>query len=504
MPSPRSLNGPRHRRWILRLVLVAGVVASAWGLRASSRPPRPTLEGLATAHVRRADFRTTLRAGGVTESAANTVVECQLERLEMRNEGRSSMVGGSSTITWIIDDGSEVKKGDLLCRLDSSDYEELVRQQEIKVERARADLRTAELNLAVARLAVGEFKDGLMAQTIQEDEVKLAVAESNVERSKARLTWLGKMQEKGYASQAQIATGESDLRQAEHDVVTARWALENFRKFGAPQQIRVLEADVQSAQAELIYARRRSERFDERLAYYKEMVDHCTIRAPHDGFVIYVPPRYWSNDGKIEAGARVRQLQDLFYLPDLSRMRVGAMIHESVMARVHPGMTVRAKIEGLSGRVVEGHVLEVEPLPDTQAGWMSDAKSFKALIALDSSPRGIRPEMTAEVEIDLDRRTNVIAVPVASVAVEGGREYCYVAADGLLERRPVKLGGSNSDLLEVTEGLAEGEEIVSDLTHLDAYAPLIVDAPAADREPDATRPTVAEASRPEPAEKAGL
>ena len=66
--------------------------------------------------------------------------------------------------------------------------------------------------------------------------------------------------------------------------------------------------------------------------------------------------------------------------------------------------------------------------------------------------------MTAEVEIDLGLRANVIAVPVESVKVEGGRDYCYVAADGMLERRPVKLGGSNSDLLEITEGLARGRK----------------------------------------------
>jgi HlyD family secretion protein len=147
-------------------------------IRSLDRLPKVTLAGLATVHARRADLRTIVLASGRTESAANTVVECKLERLEMRNEGRSSMVGGSSVITWVIDDGSTVKKGDVLCRLDSSDYEELVRQQEIKVERARADLRTAELGLAVAELAVQEFRDGLMAQTVHEQEVALSTAES--------------------------------------------------------------------------------------------------------------------------------------------------------------------------------------------------------------------------------------------------------------------------------------------------------------------------------------
>ena len=181
MSDPKNHAGRALRRWLTRAILAACLVAAIAGYRAWNRPPKPTLAGLATVPVRRADFGTTILAGGQTESASNTVVECELERLEMRNEGRSSMIGGSSVITWVIDDGSNVKKGDVLCRLDASEYEELVRQQEIKVERAHADLRTADLDHQVAVMAVTEFRDGLMAQKVQEQEVALTLAESDVE-----------------------------------------------------------------------------------------------------------------------------------------------------------------------------------------------------------------------------------------------------------------------------------------------------------------------------------
>ncbi len=502
MSSPRSLTGPRRaRRWAVRLGLATTLAAAGLLARSRDRPAKPTLDGLPRVQARRADLSTTILANGRTESVSNTVVECKLERLEMRNEGRSSMVGGSSVITWVIDDGSTVKKGDVLCLLDSSDYEELVRQQEIKVQRACADLRTAELDLAVAKLAVDEFRDGLMAQTIQEQEVALSMAESEIERWKARAAWLERMKGKGYASIAQISTADISLQKAEIDARTARTNLENFRRFGAPKQITTLQAAVQSAEANLIYCQLRSQRFDERLAYYRQMVANCTIKAPHDGFVIYVPPKFWAGEAGIEAGTRVRQMQDLFYLPDLSRMRVAATIHESLVARVQPGMRVKARVDGLSGREIEGHVLEVEPLPDPQTTWLSDTRSFKATIALDSSPRGIRPEMSAEVEIAVGRREHVVTVPPEAVAVEGGKDYCYVASDGMLTRRPIKLGASNAELLEVTEGLDEGEEVVSDVTGIEAYAPLIVDVPAS---PDDSRPAVAEAEKHESAEKVGF
>jgi multidrug efflux pump subunit AcrA (membrane-fusion protein) len=134
------------------------------------------------------------------------------------------------------------------------------------------------------------------------------------------------------------------------------------------------------------------------------------------------------------------------------------------------------------------------------SGWLNDVKSFKTTIALDSSPRGLRPQMTAEVEIDVERRSQVLSIPVGAVAFEGGKDYCYVEVDGLLERREVTLGESTSELLEVTSGLEEGDEVALDPGHLEPYATLIVDAPPAER--PATE--AAEAVKAGPAEKLGL
>jgi HlyD family secretion protein len=499
MSSDRSITRPWIKRLGVRALLLLAIGGMIWGLIESRRPPRQTLEGLSTVTARRVDFNATLRAAGVTESAEKTIVECKLERLEMKSEGRSSMVGGFSAILWVIQEGSMVKKGDVLCTLDSSDYEELVVQQEIKVERARADVNMAKLDLEAAELGVREYRDGLMQQTRQLNSTSLAMAESDLETARDRLAWSIKMKGKEYRSSAQVLSDEMTVRKAEFEVQKAKRVIENYAKFGSEKWLRELEVKVETARAEYLYQQLRFARTEERQAYYKTMVENCTIRAPHDGLVVYAPPKFWSNDPPIIAGSRVRQMQDLFWLPDLSRMRVASMLHESVMGRVHPGMTVRTRIEGMSGRQIEGHVVSIDPLPDLQNSWASDTRSFKATIQLDTAPKGIRPDMTAEVEIDIDRRSHVIAIPNEALEVVEGKDYCYVAADGQLERRPVKLGQSNREMLEVTDGLEEGEQVVSDLSHLEDYSTLIVEAPR--HEP---APAVADAARHAAESKAGL
>ena len=73
--------------------------------------------------------------------------------------------------------------------------------------------------------------------------------------------------------------------------------------------------------------------------------------------------------------------------------------------------------------------------------------------------------MTANVEISLDRKDKVLAVPTVAIAHEDGREFCYVVHDDGLERREVKLGEGTLDLLEISEGLHEGEQVVLNPVH---------------------------------------
>ena len=67
--------------------------------------------------------------------------------------------------------------------------------------------------------------------------------------------------------------------------------------------------------------------------------------------------------------------------------------------------------------------------------------------------------MTAQVEIELNRREYVLAVPTEAIAHEGAR-VCYVVHEDGLERREVKLGEGTPDLLEISMGLHEGEQVV--------------------------------------------
>ena len=475
---PEPVRRPRPFHWLPVLASVAIVGGLAGGvswLRAQPSRRSGLVDELPRQLVSRADLSTVLTASGRVESSSNTVISCELERLEIQTGGHVISSNGSATIIELIDEGTQAKKGDILCRLDASDYEELVRQQQIKTEQSRAAWEQSKLNLEVAGLAVVEYRDGLYRQTIQSMEGQIALAESDLERSIDRLQWTNKMLDKRYAPVAQRALAERNLTQAKLDLVSSRFELTNFREYGSPKTLKELGAEVEKRRAEEIANNRRVARLEERLGHYRKMVDFCTIRAPHDGFVIFANDPSRRNSTPIEPGVQVRQRQELFFLPDLKKIEVVTYLHESISERVTPGMRARAKVEGLPGRTLMGRVDSIGPLPVESPNWTIDenVKYFVAVVKLDAVPDGILPGMTAEVEIDVERRNDVLAVSPEAVAVEQGKDVCYVAGVDGLERRHVTLGRSSRNLLEVTKGLQEGESVVINPTKIESLDSLV-------------------------------
>ncbi len=459
MPRPKT----RTRQLILGVGLMACVVlgtAAAWPLL-KSRPRKVQAEGVERVEVRRLNLDAMLTAGGRVESLKKTLIECELENLRYSNEGRS-ISAGSPEILEVIPEGTTVRRDDVLCRLDSSGYEELVIQQEIKLRQAKNDHDKAELDVKSAELALGEYRDGTLPQQLQAIEGQIVMARADLTRQGDRLTWAATMLKNGYYSGAQMSSERDRMLRAEVTLANALGEQRVTSRFRAPMMIRRLETAVENAKSMLAYHDLKLRRTEVQLEKFRKQVSLCTVKAPHDGFVIYATDR--GNASKVEVGAVVHQKMDLFFLPDLGNMEVQAVLNETVVNRVKPNMPVRVRVEGLPQYAIEGHVVSVSPLPILRKEWgaVSDIKSYLGKIQLHSSPQGLMPGMTAEVEIQTAHSQDALVVPAESVLAENGRDYCLVENAGGLERREVTVGQGSRELLEIRSGLAEGEIVVRD------------------------------------------
>jgi hypothetical protein len=137
-------------------------------------------------------------------------------------------------------------------------------------------------------------------------------------------------------------------------------------------------------------------------------------------------------------------------------MEIVAMLHDTLVERVRPGMPARVRVEGSREVTVAGHVELVEALPRRT---FNDVPYYACRITLDLAPPGLLPGMSAEVEILAGHRQDVLAVPSEAVVVDQGRIVCYVIGPSGPERREVKTGGIAPNTIEVTDGLNEGEMV---------------------------------------------
>ena len=428
--------------------------------------PKSPAEGYTITGVRRSDLFPTQIASGRLESSKRTVIDCELQNIAVGagRGGPRAFAGGASVLLSVVPEGTTVKKGDVLAVLDSSDYEELLRLQRITVERSKSEKLQAELNLDIAKLQLQEFTEGTMQETIEDFEGKIFLSRSDLERANDRLNWSRRMNQKGYVPASQVSTDEFRRAQMALALTQQDSAYALFKKFTAPKTVHVLGGAVEEATTLLDYERLRLKRHLDRLALLEKQVENCTIRAPHNGFVIYASNR--DRGLYIEPGVPVFQKQHLFYLPDLNEMEVVATLDQAIVNQVSPGMRAKVQVEGAPNVEIEGHVASVAPM--ATFNFRSDVQFFEGIVKIENSPRGLRPGMTAEIEIAMPRRTNVLAVPAEAVRSEDGHDVCLVVHDDTLERREVKLGQVTRDLAEVTKGLEEGEQVVLNPTSEDA------------------------------------
>jgi HlyD family secretion protein len=290
---------------------------------------------------------------------------------------------------------------------------------------------------------------------------QLALAHADQERQKDRLRWAEQMNRLGYMPLSKFSTEKHSGLKLDLDVAESETARKTFERYTAPRKLFELERQIERARTELRFQGERTGRDEQALASYRKQIERCTIRAPHDGFLIYSHED--DDDQPVELGASVREDQDLFFLPNLSKMQVKTKVHETAMGRVRPGMTARVMVEALSTSILEGTVASIAPLPISVRSWFqsNEVKNYETIVELNTIPDGLKPGMTAQVEFLTASRPDALVIPPHALTRDQGQEVCYVVTPtARIERRPVEVGEVTPGLLEIRSGLAEGEAVV--------------------------------------------
>ena len=171
-----------------------------------------------------------------------------------------------------------------------------------------------------------------------------------------------------------------------------------------------------------------------------------TIRSPVSGTVI--------RRGAV-AGGYVQPGSELFAIADLSTVWFLAEVYEHDMARVRVGQAARIELTGLPGRIVSGRVQFLYPSVS------AETRTMRVRVEIANRGGDLRPGMFGTMHLDLPGGP-VLAAPAEALVDTGDAQYLFVAkAGGRFEPRRVKTGARSGGYVEILDGAAEGEAVVT-------------------------------------------
>jgi RND family efflux transporter MFP subunit len=318
----------------------------------------------------------------------------------------------------VVDMGTRVRRGQVVARLDASDYR-------LRVEQAEAALQQARARLGLTATGTDERVDLEQTSIVRQASAVLEEAKLTRDRS-------AKLMEQDLIARAQLDTAEANLKVAEgryHD------ALE----------------EVRNRQALLL--QRRSE-----LELARQQLADTAMASPMDGAVAV---KQASVGEYLAAGAPVATVVRLHPL----RLRVN--VPEREAADVRTGQAVRLTVEG-DPNVYQGRVVRLSPIVQEQS------RTLSVEAEIPNERAVLKPGAFARADIVTQASEPVIRVPATALVIFAGIEKLLVVRGGKIVEIRVQTGRRANDSVEIVGGLKPGEQVVLQPGNLGPGQPVVV------------------------------
>jgi len=366
---------------------------------------------------------------------------------ELRGLASTSIVTPKDGIvTYLVPEGSVVKAGDVLVRFDASRFEAQLQENIAALRVAQAEFQKAQKDLEVERVKQLSEIDRLVGE-IQAIDLEL----DQMEKKRGLLRELA---DKGFITKSTFEENELTYLKTKIKSTQAKGALATAQKNSKP----VLE----SIQAGVLKQNANVQRAEQLIASARVDIDNAVLRAPNAGLVVHATLGRHSAD-KVQEGMMAFRWQKLIDLPDITNMVVDTDVNEIDVRELKPGGPAEIKLEAYPNETFRGTIHQIGYLATRKrdpAGNPSRVKVFDVTVKVEDNDPRLKPGLTAAVDFIVDRRKDVVTVPVGAVHPGKDEQFVFVSTKGKVEKRQVVLGPSNENSVVVTEGLRPGELVV--------------------------------------------
>src|SRR5215204_4229466 len=393
---------------ILLLLAVSVFVASCGGSKANVRTEetaantQPAVVEVTTAAAIKRDLPRFFEATGSLAGDQQTDVAPQ-------TSGKVVALG--------VDIGSQVRRGQMLVRLDDAELKLRVDQAAAQVEQAKAAVRQAEEKIG---LRSGQAFDPNRVAEVAAARVALDLAEKNLRRAE-KLIESGDVSRSFYDEQR----ARRDQLKEQYDVALAQ-ARQNYAG------VDVARTNVANAEAQLALARKN--------------LSYANIPSPIDGFV---------SERTADLGEYVSPQQKVATIVRTNPLRIRIDIPEQAIPEVRVGQSVSITTSAWPDKNFAGRVARIAP------NVSATSRTMTVEAEIDNSGGALKPGQFATVRILQERAEPAVLIPARSVINEAGVSRVYVIKDGHAEQRLVQTGQTEGDLIEIRSGVSADELVAT-------------------------------------------
>lgn len=294
---------------------------------------------------------------------------------------------------------------------------------------------------------------------------------------------------------ASFEVARATIRQREADLSFARTNLDRnkslFDRSLLPRQsLDDAEARHQAAQAQLDLAQAQLQQASSRREELRINLANTTVSSPVTGFVAR---------RLVDPGAFVTQSVTLLSVVDITTVRLVVNLVERDLSKVSVGAGAAVTVDAYPGEQFQGRVARVAPVLDPAT------RTAEMEIEIPNQSARLKPGMYARVRLVSANKDNALVVPKSAIVDAQGRKGVYMVKNEQAVFRAVTLGLEEPERVEITDGLADGEAVVSTgATALRDGAKVLLATPPAEREATGpARNTTSEAKKAAPARGRG-
>lgn len=380
--------------------------------RAEAASPQSTDTNAVTLRPR--DFVRRVRLTGLTEATRSYVVTTPL---------LAGVTRGSLVVTKLAPAGTAVKAGDLLVQFDSqaqdktaldkrAEYDDLV--QQIKQKRAEQGAARVkdESELAQARNAVKNYE----LETLKNEMLSRILAEKN----------------------------NQDLAEARAKLAALQEGFE-LKRVAATAELRILEIRRDRAKAAMEHA----------IANSKGM----TVTSPLEGLV--VPKLTWRGNGPadIQEGDEMWPGAPVLQVVNQASMQVRARVNQADLPLVRQGLPVIVRLDAYPDLQMPGRIAQLAPI-GMPGSFSARVRAFSAVVTIDGSNARLLPDLTAAIDVEVERTKDALVVPWSAVEQDASGARVRVRNGSGVATRQVVLGPSDEVEVVVTSGLTSGQVVM--------------------------------------------